>query len=284
MDSHEAIELFDNIHGKVSHKALDLLENEWWKLSAIRKQNASCGCQLFTSCGLSCACRLAKVEATGGRIPLDAVDVFWRKLDLKPSFVENENVDVDKDVMPDGNCGFRSIAVGLGFDENKWLFIRQQLLQEMDGQEEWWRSVFDRISFQEYDKLRHTIDWQKVKAAPISHWMSMPYIGLIIAQRFGVIVQLLSIAGSQTFFPLWFGPNVHDCHQIVSFVHAKNAHFIHVKLDGDCPMPIPNALCILHRNDAAAEWENIYKDRIEWFKKIMTTVAHTVPQYVTNVG
>ncbi|KAI3827583.1 hypothetical protein L1987_01661 [Smallanthus sonchifolius] len=30
--------------------------------------------------------------------------------------------------------------------------------------------------------------------------MSMPYTGLLIAQRFGVIVQLLSIAGSQTFF------------------------------------------------------------------------------------
>ncbi|KAC9910478.1 hypothetical protein E3N88_45091 [Mikania micrantha] len=37
-----------------------------------------------------------------------------------------------QDVEPDGNCGFRSIAVGLGFDENHWAFIRQQLLQELD--------------------------------------------------------------------------------------------------------------------------------------------------------
>ncbi|KAI3816744.1 hypothetical protein L1987_16448 [Smallanthus sonchifolius] len=96
MDSHIAIELFDNLHGKVSHKALDLIENEWYKLSNIRKQNATCGCQLFSSCGLPCACRLADIEATGGIIPLDAVDVFWRKLDLKPSFVDDENVDVDK--------------------------------------------------------------------------------------------------------------------------------------------------------------------------------------------
>ncbi|KAI3802564.1 hypothetical protein L1987_30701 [Smallanthus sonchifolius] len=96
MDSHIAIELFDNLHGKVSHKALNLLENEWYKLSHIRKQNATCGCQLFSSCGLSCACRLVSIEATCGRIPLDALDVLSRKLDLKPSFVDDENVDVDK--------------------------------------------------------------------------------------------------------------------------------------------------------------------------------------------
>ncbi|KAI3806408.1 hypothetical protein L1987_22313 [Smallanthus sonchifolius] len=342
------------------------------------------------SCGLPCACRLASIEATGGRIPLDALDVFWRKLDLKPSFVDDENVDVDKvlgqvrnkiisepnqvkrsmlsritgvvfpsksnkkapvvqkdtrgrptlkkqqqrkqdvarnssftgsqqskcdptrhssciasqdsiqassviqhrrptkgkgkqpqddnaylgfplimgkdavnnincfkdsipsvfhpyisqiqDVNPDGNCGFRSVALGLGLNENRWLFIRQQLLQEMDNKEEWWRTVFDRVAFQEYDMLRHTIDWQDVKAAPVSRWMSMPYTGLLIAQRFGVIVHLLSIAGNQTFFPLWFGPNVHAQHQTVSLVHVNRAHFIHVKLDGDFPIPTPNAL------------------------------------------
>ncbi|KAI3732824.1 hypothetical protein L1987_64033 [Smallanthus sonchifolius] len=306
MDSHIAIELFDNLHGKVSHKALDLLENEWYKLSHIRKQNATCGCQLFSSCGLPCACRLANIEATGGIIPLDAVDVFRRKLDLKPSFFDDENVDVDKvlgqvrnkimsqpdqvkrsmlsriagvvfpsksnkkasvvqedtrgrptlkkqqqrkqdvvrnssfigsqqskcdptkhnsyiasqesiqassviqhrrstkgkgkqpqddnahlgfpfimgknavntincfkdsipslfypyishihDVNPDGNCGFRSVALGLGLNEKRWLFIRQQLLHEMDNKEEWWRTVFDRVAFQEYDRLRQTID------------------------------------------------------------------------------------------------------------------------------
>ncbi|KAI3761330.1 hypothetical protein L1987_51742 [Smallanthus sonchifolius] len=189
-----------------------------------------------------------------------------------------------QDVNPDGNCGFRSVAVGLGLNENRWLFIRQQLLHEMDSKEEWWRTVFDRIAFQEYDRLRHTIDWQDVKAAPVSRWMWMPYTGLLIAQRFGVIVHLLSIAGNQTFFPLWFGPHVHAQHQIVSFVHVKSAHFIHVKLDGDFPMPPTNALWNLHRNDDAAEWENIYSDRIERFKKKMATDSDNFSQYVTNYG
>ncbi|GKC05464.1 probable terpene synthase 6, partial [Tanacetum coccineum] len=34
-------------------------------------------------------------------------------------------------VKGDGNCGFRSVAVGLGCDENMWPLIRQELLQEL---------------------------------------------------------------------------------------------------------------------------------------------------------
>ncbi|KAI3745084.1 hypothetical protein L1987_58186 [Smallanthus sonchifolius] len=135
------------------------------------------------------------------------------------------------------------------------------------------------VAFEKYDRLRHTIDWQDVKVAPDSRWMWMPYTGLLIAQRFGMIVHLLSIAGNQTFFPLWFGSHVHAQHQIVSFIHVNNAHFIHVKLDGDFLMPAPNAFWILHRNDVAAEWENTYSDRIERFKKIMATD----PQNYTQV-
>ncbi|GJU64933.1 probable terpene synthase 6 [Tanacetum coccineum] len=34
-------------------------------------------------------------------------------------------------VKGDGNCGFRSVSVGLGLDENTWPLIRQELLQEL---------------------------------------------------------------------------------------------------------------------------------------------------------
>ncbi|KAD4585846.1 hypothetical protein E3N88_23447 [Mikania micrantha] len=48
-----------------------------------------------------------------------------------------------QDVDPDGNCGFRSVAVGLGFDENHWAFIRQQFLHELDFNEDLYRYVFN---------------------------------------------------------------------------------------------------------------------------------------------
>nr|KAJ0219272.1 hypothetical protein LSAT_V11C300129580 [Lactuca sativa] len=36
-----------------------------------------------------------------------------------------------QNVLGDGNCGFRSVAVCLGYGEDQWLYIRQQLLDEL---------------------------------------------------------------------------------------------------------------------------------------------------------
>jgi hypothetical protein len=62
---HHRLPLFDYLRGKVSHKALDLLVTELGKIKWLRSTGATCGCQLFTSCGLPCACRLDKYEKTG---------------------------------------------------------------------------------------------------------------------------------------------------------------------------------------------------------------------------
>ncbi|KAK1408177.1 hypothetical protein QVD17_39812 [Tagetes erecta] len=37
------------------------------------------------------------------------------------------------DVRPDGNCGFRAVAVALGLDSNSWPDIRKRMLDEMDN-------------------------------------------------------------------------------------------------------------------------------------------------------
>ncbi|KAD2393565.1 hypothetical protein E3N88_40542 [Mikania micrantha] len=112
-----------------------------------------------------------------------------------------------QDVKPDGNCGFRSVAVGLGFDENKWAFIRQQLLQELDFHADMWRYVFNSYDPGSYDVLRNSINWQQIAPAPSEHWMFMPHTGLVIAKKFDVIVHLISNQGAQTIFPLWISAN-----------------------------------------------------------------------------
>ncbi|KAJ0929996.1 hypothetical protein HanPSC8_Chr04g0144241 [Helianthus annuus] len=51
---------------KVSIYAIELLSMELKrKEDGLRAYGASCGCQLFTSCGLPCACRLEKLENKG---------------------------------------------------------------------------------------------------------------------------------------------------------------------------------------------------------------------------
>ncbi|KAD3336425.1 hypothetical protein E3N88_31944 [Mikania micrantha] len=319
---HHKLPIFDNLRGKVSHKALDLLVEEKDKIRVMRDKNMTCGHQLWTSCGLPCACNISKYYNTDKKILLSDIDIFWTKLNAanptllekeeeidvigqmglvteeinskppeikknlikkvlaqvfpnkcdkkassvqkdtrgrptlkaqkqkeqdvvkdnlasqertfepsrhssftavtekiqKPVFRRSRSTSVSKamppsdslsqnefrfpcnmkpeglnnvyrfghhilpllqpyviniqDVQPYGNCGFRSIAVGLGFDESHWAFIRQQLLQELDFNANLYRRyVFNSYDSGFYDVLRNTINWQHIAPAPAEHWI-----------------------------------------------------------------------------------------------------------------
>ena len=66
MKHHRDLPILDNLRGHVSHHALNLLDNELHRrLTILRTYDATCGCHLFKSCGLPCACRLERYENTG---------------------------------------------------------------------------------------------------------------------------------------------------------------------------------------------------------------------------
>ncbi|KAD6453431.1 hypothetical protein E3N88_08136 [Mikania micrantha] len=58
--AHHNDDQFELLKGNISHVALDLLVGEKAKIQMLIASNSSCGCHLFTSCGLPCACRLLK--------------------------------------------------------------------------------------------------------------------------------------------------------------------------------------------------------------------------------
>ena len=66
MTHHKNQPMLAYILRKVSIYAIELLSMELKrKEDGLRAYGASCGCQLFTSCGLPCACRLEKLENKG---------------------------------------------------------------------------------------------------------------------------------------------------------------------------------------------------------------------------
>ncbi|CAI9272087.1 unnamed protein product [Lactuca saligna] len=56
--------------------------------------------------------------------------------------VFHDYIDKIQDVLGDGNCGFRAVAVSLGHSEDQWLYIRQQLLEELESQFYAYQQVF----------------------------------------------------------------------------------------------------------------------------------------------
>ncbi|KAG8499350.1 hypothetical protein CXB51_005847 [Gossypium anomalum] len=87
---------FRLLRGFVALEALDILEGELQRLSRDQLDSSNYGCKLRHSCGLPCACMLSVYLNSGEYIPLDSIDVFWRKLDLSPSTsVKNEDICCD---------------------------------------------------------------------------------------------------------------------------------------------------------------------------------------------
>ncbi|KAJ0716304.1 hypothetical protein HanPI659440_Chr13g0511151 [Helianthus annuus] len=174
-----------------------------------------------------------------------------------------------KDVKPDGHCGFRSVAVGLGVKQNSYLMIRKQLLKELRMNESLWRQVFDPENIGHYDALVTRIDFKGVGRAGIENYMTMPETGFLIAQRYGVIVHTFDIRGSDTIFPLLGGPN--EAEQpplVVAVVFVDNGHFIHVELGGCYPMPPPNLHWRANRIERATAWHALYMDQINAYEML----------------
>ena len=173
-----------------------------------------------------------------------------------------------QDVIPDGHCVYRSVAVGLGYPEHAWPRIRHDLLLEIYLNESVWTHVFDRWDEGDFIRIRDSISWHSVEGCPESHWMEMPHVGLLIAQRYNIILHVLSIQGSFTYFPLTVGP-INPRPQAITTLHVNRSHYIHVKLESDYPMPTVNPMWSAHRTLAAEQWEDMYRPRLQHYHSIV---------------
>ncbi|CAH1412400.1 unnamed protein product [Lactuca virosa] len=91
------------------------------------------------------------------------------------------------------------------------------------------------------------------RTAPPEHYMLMPETGIMIAYRFGVIVQFLTTVGPVTFSPLWRGPSEFQNHRVLTFALVYINHYVMVQLEGEYLMPPISALWIRHKDPSAAE-------------------------------
>ncbi|KAL1149138.1 hypothetical protein V6Z11_A10G172200 [Gossypium hirsutum] len=298
---------FRLLRGFVAFEALNILEGELQRSNRHQLDSLNCGCKLRYSCGLSCACMLLVYLNSGECIPLDSIDVFWRKLNLSPSTsVENEDICYDgelemfkenftkqskagkksllrklrdifqpsktlikeptiqkntqisdmfhpyithvQDVRGDGNCGFQAISICL-----------DELLSSYD--------VYARVFIDEIDELRNSLCFSQ-SLAPAEHRMIMPMTGVLIANRFEVILNYLTKRGDITFFPLWRGPEHFQYHHAITIAHVYDNHNVMVQLEGDYLMPTISAYWIRHKGLSTAGWQTMFMSRLEFYRQL----------------
>ncbi|XP_022024054.1 uncharacterized protein LOC110924344 [Helianthus annuus] len=179
--------------------------------------------------------------------------------------------------MPDRHCGFRSLAVGLCMDQCSWGLIRRDLVQEMDQNEPIWFRIFEAWEEGYFYTHRQGLIWDSVSGCPPDHWMDFPLAGILIAQTYGIGVHLLTTMGaSSTFFPI-LSPPANQQPLFITLAHVNKNHFIHVKLEGDYPMPPAHVLLLNHRRPHKEQWEDMYLPRLEWYTSIMNPPPRSNP-------
>ncbi|GKB84688.1 hypothetical protein Tco_0956960 [Tanacetum coccineum] len=157
----------------------------------------------------------------------------------------------------DGNCGFRSVAVGIDLRENMWPAIRQNLLQALDNYEMLFTEMWLSDGFQ---RIRHTVDHFGLGIAPRDKWMCMPDTGLVIASLYNQPVIFISPEQSNMCFPLWHGPDRPQPKRPIVIALVGGIHYINLTLYENSPIP-PNHPQWRWYASGNAQWEDIYSNR-----------------------
>nr|GEZ24048.1 hypothetical protein [Tanacetum cinerariifolium] len=161
----------------------------------------------------------------------------------------------------DGNCEFRSVALGLGLSEDQWPQVRSDLVWELTAHREQYKYVFGSLG---YDNIYKTVK-------TTGEWMLMPNTGLVIASAYNMVVICLADGGSvgatTICFPLWSSPPQSQPRENIMIAHVNGNHYIMVTLQEVCPLPLTHPLWLSYRSDVASRWEYPYLSRQDEFRE-----------------
>ncbi|KAK5834544.1 hypothetical protein PVK06_018426 [Gossypium arboreum] len=208
--------------------------------------------------------------------------------DLNQELSEQVSDFIDLNYMPE-SCGshplmkqipdmFHPYITHVQDVRDQWLYVRHQLLDELLSS----YYVYARVFTDGIDELRNSLCFSQ-SPAPAEHWMVMPMTGILIANRFGVILNYLTKRGDITFFPLWRGPEHFQYHHAITIAHVYDNHNVMVQLEGDYPMPTISAYWIRHRSLSTAGWQTMYMSRLEFYTQLkpcnLKTPVITIDDY-----
>ncbi|BFG22361.1 hypothetical protein CerSpe_086350 [Prunus speciosa] len=127
---------------------------------------------------------------------LQIVGVTSTKLTFSVAYVY---ITHQTEVLPDGNCGYRTIAMAMRFGHNEWRRVRKDLLQQLHDMS----FVFNKCirEHKRYNEIERALNYFDDGFAPFFYWMTMPHIGHIIATCYNVVLILLSMRQCLTFLP-----------------------------------------------------------------------------------
>lgn len=172
-------------------------------------------------------------------------------------------------VKGDGNCGFRALAVALGYDDKDSIgleWVRNEMLAEYDTNKDFYDSVFA------VERVHKSVQMSYPDGGrPRDYWMSMPEGPILLANRLGLVINCLSLDESSTVFPFWRGPDSEMYRNqpiSIAIVHG-GIHYVMVELEGKYPMARLNPYWSPQNiTPGAARWKDHFKDQFDLYVRL----------------
>lgn len=119
-------------------------------------------------------------------------------VDGKWPAVLKSNVHQIVDVVVHRQCGFRHVATLMGFGEDRWNKVREDLMSELDSESSMYANIFARVDL--VAQMKKILQCYTAFAHD-TNWMHMPNMGFFIASCYGVVLMYLSALKFITFIP-----------------------------------------------------------------------------------
>jgi histone-lysine N-methyltransferase SETD2 len=211
------------------------------------------------------------------------------RIEEMPKFM-HPYIDDIVDVVGDGWCGYRCMALEYSGHEDNFELIKFHMLKELNLHKETYMKVY--ATEKRFNYIRDALYPPKRKilpghVAPMDKWLTFPDMGHILATHYNRVVVELTEPGariSETFFPLRGKPPSNPEKNLVCFGLVPG-HFFLVKLKEGCPLPPTCLEWKNHRSEEAAEWEYPFMDRQSTYVDLIAQHMKGKPKKIlTGVG
>lgn len=159
-----------------------------------------------------------------------------------------------KNVKSDGHCGFRAVATLMGFGEESWVRVRQDLMNELTHNLHLYQCVF-----RENGRVKEVMDALNcfTEFAPFENWFLLPYMGDLVASKYNVALIILDTQLSLTFLPLKSA--VSERPKSICMGMVNRNHFVQVLFGVGRPLPPVASSWRDHHRPIADGWFRAYE-------------------------
>lgn len=178
----------------------------------------------------------------------------------------HEHISSLVDVIADGNCGYRVIAVAIGLEQSDWPTIRKAVQTELMANKDHYMALFGGQEWV-YNKCVTSVDHFQGSCGPDKYFES--FVGWAVCNIYGVSISILSKThGNQTFLPTKEKPSVWPPNHIwMGFCYGN--HFVRLFMKDSCPMPKVSAVWSKVRSSEASQWHDKLRHRLGLWQDVV---------------